>query len=107
MLCHSHTWQLADGVSVCAAALAGVPLCFAEVEEAVRLTRQTALGYIRGRHSKSGNCSLAKNKQAAAGQRKVVLGPAASHTVVFEEHDRIVVLAADFNVTGAASSNGQ
>ncbi|KAF8072886.1 Utp11 [Scenedesmus sp. PABB004] len=73
----------------------GQPLSFAEVEEAVRLTGQTALGWTRpGVPAAAGAGGRARQ---AAPQRKVVLGPAASHTVVFDESDRIVVLAHDFN----------
>lgn len=59
---------------------AGVPVSFAEVSEAVRLTRQTAIGYIR-------------SKDADRQRRKAVLGCSGSHRVTFAEADRIVVIA--------------
>jgi hypothetical protein len=61
-------------------AAAGVPVSFAEVSEAVRLTRQTAIGYIR-------------SKDADRQRRKAVLGCSGSHRVTFGEADRIVVIA--------------
>ncbi len=77
-------------------------MSFAEVEEAVRLTQQTALGYIRGQGSGSQGSTTALKKLKGGSkctrQRKAVLGPSASHTVIFGESDRIVVLAQDFNV---------
>lgn len=76
-----HGCQLNTHVAV-ALVFAGVPLSFAEVQEAVRLTRQTAIGYIRG-------SKAPREKQ----RRQAVLGCSASHRVTFEEADRIVVIA--------------
>lgn len=83
--------------------LAGVPLLFAEVEESVRLTRQTALGYIRS--NAAGQQSVSPSSKAIKAsrlqqQRKAVLGPSASHVVSFNEGDRIVVLAQDYAAAG-------
>lgn len=79
--------------------LPGVPLSFAEVEEAVRLTQQTALGYIRCRAHQAAISSLAKGGHKNNNRRHTaVLGPPASHTTTFDEHDRIVVIAQDYNV---------
>jgi hypothetical protein len=52
-------------------------MSFAELAESVRLTRQTAVGYIR------------------AG-RLAVLAPHASHQVVFGPDDRVVVIAEEY-----------
>lgn len=82
--CVLHLWLL----------LAGVPLSFAEVQEAVRLTRQTAIGYIRG--SGGSPAATAANKELQ--RRQAVLGCSASHRVVFEAADRIVVIAQDYSV---------
>jgi hypothetical protein len=88
----------------------GVALTFAEVQEAVRLTRQTAIGYIRGQGGSSCSSSSssgggaagqaavkpqarAAGKQQRDPKRKAVLGCSANHRVVFEEGDRIVVIA--------------
>eukprot|EP00775_Hariotina_reticulata_P013760 gene13760-13879_t len=82
----------------------GVALSFAEVEEAVRLTGQTALGYIRGRCSSSSGhlsnaISLKATPQKQQGDRaRCLLGCGAAHTVTFGENDRIVVLAQDYNL---------
>eukprot|EP00879_Flechtneria_rotunda_P014393 GHRR01015040.1.p1 GENE.GHRR01015040.1~~GHRR01015040.1.p1 ORF type:complete len:1094 (+),score=407.36 GHRR01015040.1:691-3972(+) len=86
----------------------GVPISFAEVEEVVRLTKQTALGYIRGHGSGSQASSNAAKQRSVKDlhgsskhqqrERTAVLGPAASHMVTFGEADRIVVLAQDFNL---------
>lgn len=95
LLLATDVWPLCPACT----AVTGVPLLFAEVEEAVRLTRQTAIGYIRsnstGQHSvtPSSKCNKASKMQQ---QRKTVLGPSASHTVTFNEGDRIVVLAQDY-----------
>lgn len=83
----------------------GVPISFAEVEEAVRLTRQTALGFIRGagggpqplKGLKAGGGAAGARARAAAA-RSVVLGPPGSHSVTFADGDRIVVLAQDFSM---------
>lgn len=55
----------------------GQATTFAELAEAVRLTKQTALGYIRG-------------------GRLAVLAPHASHQIIFGPDDRVVVLAEEF-----------
>lgn len=64
-----------------------MPVSFAEVQEAVRLTKQTAIGYIRGSGGHPG--AKAKDKQ----RRQSVLGCSASHMVTFGEADRIVAIA--------------
>jgi hypothetical protein len=68
---------------------AGVPVSFAEVQEAVRLTRQTAIGYIRGSGGSPAAIKAHKDKQ----RRQAVLGCSASHRVTFGEADRIVAIA--------------
>lgn len=79
---------------------AGVQLSFAEVQEAVRLTKQTAIGYIRGQGSGYSSSSqgssvlkLTQGSRQHERQRKAVLGCSASHRVTFREADRIVVIA--------------
>jgi len=82
-----HACQLKTHVAV-ALVFAGVPLSFAEVQEAVRFTRQTAIGYIRGsKQSATGKAPREKQR------RQAVLGCSAGHRVTFEEADRIVVIA--------------
>lgn len=74
-----------------------MPITFAELAETVRLTKQTALGYIRGSGSPGTRGTLSAYKvDPASGGGAAVLGPHALHEVVFEEHDRIVVLAEEF-----------
>lgn len=68
--------------------LAGVPVSFAEVQEAVRLSRQTAIGYIRASAG-----STAASKDVEKQRRKAILGCSASHRVTFGEADRIVAIA--------------
>ena len=68
---------------------AGVPLSFAEVQEAVRLTKQTAIGYIKGSGGSPAALAAHKDKK----RRQAALGCSASHRVVFEEADRVVVIA--------------
>jgi hypothetical protein len=90
-----HLWPLrARAIDNCAQltalpSTAGVELTFAEVQEAARLTRQTAIGYIRGHRSSSGSQGSKQRER----QRKAVLGCGASHLVTFDEADRIVVIA--------------
>ena len=55
----------------------GQPVTFAELAEAVRLTGQTAVGYVR------------------AG-RLAVLAPRADHYVQLEHGDRVVVIAEEY-----------
>jgi hypothetical protein len=85
----------------------GVAVSFAEVEEAVRLTGQTALGYIRGRCSSSNSSGSRSNaiislkgtsQKQQSDWSRCVLGCGAAHTVTFGENDRIVVLAQDYNL---------
>lgn len=69
---------------------AGVPVSFAEVQEAVRLSRQTAIGYLRG---SSGSPAAGAKAQRERQRRHAVLGCSASHLVTFGEADRIVAIA--------------
>lgn len=64
-------------------------MSFAEVQEAVRLTRQTAIGYIRGSGGSPSTIKVFKDRQ----RRHAVLGCSASHMVTFGEADRIVAIA--------------
>jgi hypothetical protein len=82
----SSALQACSQVWLCCA---GVPLSFAEVQEAVRLTRQTAIGYIRG----SGGSPAAIKANEKKQRRQAVLGCSASHRVTFGEADRIVAIA--------------
>lgn len=69
--------------------VAGQCVSFAEVQEAVRLTGQTAIGYIRGSGTSAGSERSSRERQ----RRQAVLGCSASHRVTFEPADRIVVIA--------------
>ncbi len=55
----------------------------------MRLTGQTAIGYIRGSGT---GASVTKNSRDRH-RRQAVLGCSASHRVTFEPEDRIVVIA--------------
>jgi hypothetical protein len=94
------------------AAVAGVPVSFAEVAELARLTGQTALGYIdtdnsdfNSRSSSSSRRRSSSSEQGAqvggvfspaSAAASVYLGLDASDSVVFTEGDWIVVLAEEY-----------
>eukprot|EP00877_Chromochloris_zofingiensis_P015133 jgi/Chrzof1/9874/Cz04g19080.t1 len=61
----------------------GTPITFAEVAETVRLTQQTAVGYIR------------RGGQGSAWGSSV-LAPPPTHLITFQDNDRIVVLAEEY-----------
>ena len=73
-----------------------MPISFAELVETVRLTRQTAVGYIRGSGNSSTRGTFSAYKADAIGGGAAVLAPHALHEVIFEENDRVLCLAEEY-----------
>jgi hypothetical protein len=87
--CSAQHWGAFTTAYVTCADIAGQCVSFAEVQEAVRLTGQTAIGYIRGSGSGEAGVKSSRDRQ----RRQAVLGCSASHRVTFGPADRIVVIA--------------